>query len=479
MSTPVCAQPTSKSAVTGRGPAPRYPTTVLDRVFSAIEQVGANPFCVQLVVRLNGRLDERLLARAVRLTLEAEPYLGCRFLEHWFRPFWEPIEDLDSLRLLEVCPTDSWRDSLEGVLSQPIDRERECAVKVVLLRDTVDVLCVKLDHKMGDGQAAKDYAYLLAQTYSRLADDSEYAPSPNPNRDRSLGQIPRGGSGAGSSAPQPSPTSPTRDRSPAGQWYLPRPPASASIGPSSRFLIEQIPPERHAAVFRYACRHRATVSQVLLASFIRAALLKVPHSASGSLRVRTTLDLRRYLPSKQANVPCNLAGLLSLRVDPAGGDGLDEWVGQVRDQMYAARAAFMGRPHRQMFRPEVDKRTRWALRFIPFALGARLVFGVLPFRWFKRIAKRQLQRGAEKDDCPSRLMFTDIGPIRADRLGFSHVEAVEAFVSSGTVMLRGLMLVSATEFCGTLTLSLGYSPLAVDSACMEDFFATLVDGLPA
>ena len=60
----------------------------------------------QIVLSYNGPVDGDRLARAVRLAVDAEPVLGCRFFDHWYRPFWQRRDDLDSIDLCSVVPSD-------------------------------------------------------------------------------------------------------------------------------------------------------------------------------------------------------------------------------------------------------------------------------------------------------------------------------------------------------------------------------------
>ena len=43
-----------------------------------------------MIIKLSGMLDENVLAKAVRLTMDLEPVLGERFVENCVSPFWEP-----------------------------------------------------------------------------------------------------------------------------------------------------------------------------------------------------------------------------------------------------------------------------------------------------------------------------------------------------------------------------------------------------
>src|SRR5947207_15718588 len=52
---------------------------------------------VHCVLAFDRHLDERRLARALRLALDAEPVLGCRFVPGVLRSHWLRRDDLDAL----------------------------------------------------------------------------------------------------------------------------------------------------------------------------------------------------------------------------------------------------------------------------------------------------------------------------------------------------------------------------------------------
>ena len=451
-------------AQTARSRAPsRLPATSCDRIVAAVEEASGNSFCVQVVVRLDGQLDERLLARAVRLTLDLQPYLGCRFVRRWIKPYWKRFTDLDSVPFFEMHEADSAPDPLERVLSQQMDPARDCAVKVILLRDEADILCIKLDHKMGDGQAAKQYTYLLAETYSKLVEDPQYVGSPQPPGDRSFAQVTQGMSRAERAEMLQIPTSARKGAREVRNWFLPQPKASQDAPAASEFLIERISAERHANIFRYACAHKATVNQVMLAAFARAAVATIPRAASGTSQVIQTVDLRRYLPGKQTSMPCNLAGMIGVSVRCGVDDPLDCYVAEIRDEMFEMRKEPMGIPRRMM---------RWDT-----TPRGRLFFGCVASGLLTRAVRRYVSRRGP-DGFPSRLVLSDVGSISAGSLTFAGVGAADAFVVSGTVMLSGSLLLSISEFSGTLTISVGFSPRLISEEGVRSFVRTMVENLP-
>ncbi len=59
----------------------------------AVSYIGALcDMMIQMELELDHRLDDERLARAVELTFDAEPVLGCRFVKHPKMPYWERLK---------------------------------------------------------------------------------------------------------------------------------------------------------------------------------------------------------------------------------------------------------------------------------------------------------------------------------------------------------------------------------------------------
>ncbi len=434
-----------------------------DRLFSAIETAGGLRFCVQVVIRLVDRIDAQLLDRAAHELLRIEPYLSYRFEERGYQPRWARFAEPEQISAFELIETDDLDRTLQDVLARELAGERESAVKVYLIRGNQDVVCLKLDHKMGDGQAAKEIAALLAETYTRLAEDALSIFPVRPCGDRSLAQITRDMSRDHRRKLLAGMTRGESLMERPGAWFLPAPAAGMHAEERSRFVMRIIPAARHAAIFRYACRHRMTVNQVLMAAFQKGALDVFPHSEAESLLVLATVDLRRYLPGKKSDAPCNLAGLMALRVNPKH-DSIDDLSSEVREQMLAARKGHMGL-HRRIWRLELHPR-------------ARFLFNLVPFRIVKRSMVKRHARGARKEGMAGHLILTDIGALDPDRLSFAGVQPEHAFITSGTVTHPGILLLCLTEFSGMLTLSMGFDPHVLDSRKIEQFIEAMIAALP-
>lgn len=189
----------------------------------------------------------------------------------------------------------------------------------------------------------------------------------------------------------------------------------------------------------------------------------IPRSSGKRTEILQTVDLRRYLPGKEAAAPCNFAGLLRMRVDQSADDPLDNFVMGMNDQMDAARKGFMGLSHR-LIRWEINRKRRF-------------LFNCIPFRLIKRIARRRVRR-LKLGGSPSRLIFSNVGVISPDLLTFSGAKVDDVFVTAATLMERELLLICVIEFRGNLSLCIGYSPRFVDGKSIATFLETMADNLP-
>ncbi len=254
---------------------------------------------IRLVVTFAGQLDAARLARAVRLALDAEPVLGCRFVGDPWRPYWERVEDLDALPLCPVVrPQDPERE-LHRFLAEPLDPWAGPPLQVRLLRGERDTLCLKLHHAVADGRGALECLAMLAGTYQALAVDPDHQVEPNLRGSREPSQVwRRAGPGLMLRAV----------RHFQGQvplaWSRRHAAGEAPLG----FAVRRLDAERCRAIRAYGRAYGVTVTEVLLAAAYRAlfAVLDAPFGVPLPLVV--SMDLRRHIPSGRAGGICNLSG---------------------------------------------------------------------------------------------------------------------------------------------------------------------------
>jgi NRPS condensation-like uncharacterized protein len=386
------------------------------------------------VLSFDGSIEEARLHRALRLTLDAEPLLGCRFAKRWYRPVWERRDDLDELTLCRVRPQEPDRRAVRRFLIESFDPERDCQVRAELWRDATDTLGIKLSHKVADGQSLKQYVRLLADTYTKLADDPAYRPPSNPRADRSLGQLIPRLEQARLQTPRAA-SKPARHRATPGYWKRPVGPGRAE-GPDVH--IRQLDAARYTSVFEYALRRRATVFQVLLAALFMAARETMPHTPHRTLTIGSVVDLRGYAPDPNSLPLCNLFGVLPVVIEPDCAATLDQVIDQVREQFLAAREG-----HQDLVVPIFGLESRFVMR---------QAWRAIPYRWLESLARLRLTRRES-----ALLLLTDVGSLNPEHLVFDDLEVTDAFVASGMIHDPVLSLLCASSYRSTMTLCSGVS----------------------
>ena len=322
---------------------------------------------INTVVSLSGRLDEDRLRRAIRLSLEIEPVLGCKFIEHWFRPYWQRHENFDELELCDVRSNADFRTALIYLTETPLDTP----LQVLVFRGNPELLCIRLDHRLVDGKAAEEYAYLLTDIYNRLVDNHGYTPVPNTNSSRSTRQIWNQFGFREKWRVVRDVLKESKRLRLLGKWIYPLP-----MQGSMEFdcVLWQLDAERLSAISEFARRQRATMTQVLVAAFYLAAHEAMAHSSNLPLPIVIPVDLRRYLPAKKPANMSNLTGLTVIAVEVKSGDSLEDVVRRVRDQMYSQRKEHLG----------LTVGT-FPYESLPFL---RHIAGIVPYCCLKRIGRR-------------------------------------------------------------------------------------------
>jgi len=408
---------------------------------------------IHAVIRFQGRIDPERMARAVRLSLDAEPVLGCRFVVRWWRPHWERREDLDAIEHCRVVEGGDAEAELQRFLALPTDPAADPMVLARILRAREDTLCIKLHHLAADAGGAKEYLYLLAGLYRKLAESPAYRPRPNLEGSRSFRQVSRlfglpallriAGGGL---------LDMIQDAVPPRSWTFP----AAAAPPERRtYVIRRIGPARFRALQAFGRRHRATVNDVVVAALYRALLRHIRPAPGEALRMICTADFRRYLPAGRAGALCNLSGFVHMNPGRTLGESLEETTVRVRDLMNRKKRAA-------------------AIGMGDYPLAA-LVFKGLPFAWARGLLHRFADRWMEPGTpFPG---VTNLGVIRSGELGFGEAGVADAFLTA-PIAFPPVVVFALSGFRDSLTFSLGLCETGMDRAGAEAFFDLLEGCLP-
>lgn len=420
----------------------RLPSVALDRLEHLV--LAAADQQLHCVIRFAGRVDSDRLARAVRLTLNAEPVLGCRFVERPWRPFWERLAGLDERN---HCPVETPADpqtALMQYIVTPVNLAAGPQAQARLFRGDDDLLCVKLNHAVVDGGGLIEYASLLATLYRRLAVEPDHAPRPNLAGDRGQGQVFR-------RIPLPTRLAALRRSAiPPPGWGFP---FSGSDLSGRTVLIRRVDAPRVAALRAHARDHGVSFNDVLLAAFFRAFCAVLDPPASVPLPVQVPVNLRRYLPNGRAGALCNLAGSIypALRCEP--GAPFAATLEQAHAAQAAAAAGLPGLGQALMLE---------AAMALPYALATRLAAATM----------------AGSRTGKTHPFLSNIGVLDPAWVDFGDTAVADAYGVGPVLYPPGFFLALST-FRGVLTLATSFCHTAVEASRVARCLDVLVAELPA
>lgn len=364
---------------------------------------------IHLVLHFDTRLDEPRLQRAMRLTLDAEPILGCNLCEESGRQLWRRRDDLDRLELLQLQPTTSARCQQQvcHYLARPLDLDHDPLLQGLLLRGETDTLCLKVSHIVADGGALAEYAALLASIYRQLAQQPDYQPQPNVAGDRSVHQV-------------------TRQftlrrrclhymhllRSYVGELFPRRnwsfPVHRAEENGEVAYVLHRLDCAVVERVADFARSHQLTANDLYVAACYRALYRLIQPAPDVPLRLGTTVNLRRYLPAKRGAALCNLSAMLQLNIGCELGENLLDTGRKVQRAMARHRRFDLGMG---------DMRYRlFDLTWLPIGWVRRL------YRWHQ-MAKFFI---GPQQVAP---LFSNAGVLDISRFNFGENSVVEAYVT--------------------------------------------------
>jgi NRPS condensation-like uncharacterized protein len=428
--------------VTTAGIPERFPATSNDLATSIVRTLGQH---MELGLRLtfDGPLDAEVLERAVRLSLDAEPVLGCGLRTSTMRGWWQRRDDLDAHVPFSVAMTDDADADAARCQVAPVPDEGP-QVAVTLVRSPGhDDIVIGISHNVADGQSAKYYAYVLADIYTRLLSDPSYAPVPN------LDARPEARDVWNAFSEDERRRAKREPRPAMPNWDLPW---KACTGRGRTLRELRLDPERLAAIGQYGKQHGATVNDMLLTAFFRAMTAVCPQPAGKPLSLSFSAEHRRFLAGDTEPPISNLAVTIWLGIDARDGEAFDATLRRVVGQTTRSRE------------------TLWGIRGAVRAAGlARM--GYEPMRMMISAIGR-LTAGSGK----SSPVFTNFGIIDEDRLSFGAVTPVAAR-ASGPAGFGASFVPTISTYRGALTVSMGFCEQDTDAAVIESVLRAMDEQL--
>jgi NRPS condensation-like uncharacterized protein len=232
---------------------------------------------------------------------------------------------------------------------------------------------------------------------------------------------------------------------PTCRWALG---AAQTPGSGHVYVLRKLGPARVQALNQYRRRHGATVHEVLMAGYFRAAYATLGHEGTGPLPMGVTVDLRRYLRRDRPDAVCNLSGVSRVWVDPSQGT-FDDTLREVRAGMSEKRASHAG------------------IEYLPFILSfpvLRTVADNLPLAFIKSRAQRMAGRFQQSGRVA--VAMANLGAYDAASLSFGDCTPSDFYITGPVQRARALVL-TVTRFDDTLTFTLGFDAAVVEPSLVH------------
>jgi NRPS condensation-like uncharacterized protein len=286
------------------------------------------------VISLDGRLDEQRLERVLRLLLDAEPVLGCRFVDDEIPPVWRRIEGLDALRLLDVRQSADPVAEAAAFIAERFDQRVDPQVLAMLVRGpSADWLAVKVQHAAMDGGALKETLYLIGHIYRALGEQPDWTPAPN------VDGVRRPMAKAGLlkrllSLPE------SILSFPPSEWG----PADLGGRGAGRYASATVEPDVFRSAVALGRAADATVNDVILAAEYRT-LFRLREAQPGSKTpLQISCELRKHLPAGTKTALSNISGTWSISVSPVHDEAFEDTLARVVEATREWKRAGAGKP---------------------------------------------------------------------------------------------------------------------------------------
>lgn len=261
---------------------------------------------IQIVLSFEERIDFECLKRAVRLSVDAEPILGCEFVTSENKPIWRRHKNLDKITWCKLVETEKSDEILHTILCKPLESENY-QLEVYLLRTIKnDLLCIKINHSCSDGGGAKDYLHLLKEIYTQLTKNVNFYPEINHNSNRSGSQI---FENLGILNPVTLINPHLTELKPT--WAFPN---KQSKVESFNYSVLHLTGNEMSELVLYAKEKKVTLNDLILTAYYRALFTIINPDFDRPMEICVTTDLRKYLKGNKAAAICNLSGVLNHRI---------------------------------------------------------------------------------------------------------------------------------------------------------------------
>lgn len=408
---------------------------------------------IQAIMKLDGRLDFDKLVRAVKLSFDAEPVLGCRLVKS-NPPYWKRFDDVDNIKFCSIEEADNSDEAVQRFLESPMDMHKDPMTMVRLIRSReCDTLGLKINHVCSDGAGAKEYIQLLSDIYTRIDnEDNDFVPNVS-IRSRMDHEKLLSALGEYNRKTEWGPMT----QVPLTTWKFPW--KNLRTG-TTGFAICGFPYGTLDILNKYAKSRGATINDLILTALYRAMfkIAKPPYGVPMDIPI--TIDLRKYLPDHKAEAIRNFSSGVILRLDRRPNELFE---GTLYRVMALTKAMKNSHPSKKnaMGLDIIEKINFYQMCAYFEALSHILELTLQnPFLIFNRCSPT----------------LSNVGIISRSLLKFGKSTVSEAYIIPPVVRAPGILLVAST-YNGIMTLAVGFYKPSVRKSDVEGLINKIKDEL--
>jgi len=418
-----------------------------------LERYSMSTSQIQVIMKLDGRLDFDKLKRAVRLSVDAEPVLGCRFVEA-DPPYWKRLDNLDEITFCSLEETNNSDEAVMNFLKSPLGMDNDPMVKVQVLRsEQYDMLGVKVNHACCDGAGTKEYIQLLSYIYSCI-DQEDGIFIPEPKIDSMEDQY-RLFKEVSMTCPEVR-WNPLLD-TPKTMWAFPW---IQRGGDSISFALCRLPQGSLGSIYQYGKSREATVNDLILTAFYRT-MFKISKPIYGvPMDISSTVDLRRYLPVHKTQNIRNLSGGFITRIDRIMNESFEGTLFRVMNATRKIKDRITG---------------------VNNAMGEEYAENT-SFTYFHNYFERMSQTSEISAKCPTFIGnvcfpgLSNLEYISKALISFGKNVVTDAYIIPPVIRAPGFLLL-ASSYNGILTMSIGYCKASISQRDMNHLLNTIKNEL--
>lgn len=286
----------------------KFKAEIFDRLQYLYNTTGFNDHQLHCIIKFENKLDASVMERAVKQLILTVPILSRVYRNNNGNSYWEDNSNQQQAEPFTIVSNEHDFDSF--TLSKT-DEAIGPQIKVCLLQSSEDSLSIVMNHMVSDGAGIKQCIYLLADIYSNMLKNPDYAPDYVIDGDRSFKKVV---SEIHFSDKLNILLHNKKDNNQNDNYKFPM---SAEAKTSPFLLTHEISPERYRKIRDFSKKHAATVNDVILTAYFRV-LSDMLDMNGKTLGIPIMIDMRRYLEDKTFRALTNLSStvIISAAVSP-------------------------------------------------------------------------------------------------------------------------------------------------------------------